>query len=111
MKSKPRALNEVVDSYLQESQVDCVGLWEIAQSAREEMGAETPEEARNLSLMVVGRLYDAGLRPGDYFGRNVVFWPDAGRQAMLDRIEREWVNAGADPNPAEPICYFAPSPK
>ena len=89
MKSKLRALNEVVDSYLQESQVDCVVLWEIAQSAREEMGAETLGEARNLSLMVVGRLYDAGLRPGDYFGRNVVFWPDAGRQAMLDRIERE----------------------
>jgi hypothetical protein len=29
---------------------------------------------------------------------------------MLDRIEREWIAAGADPNLAEPICYFAPRP-
>jgi hypothetical protein len=26
---------------------------------------------------------------------------------MLDRIEREWIKAGGDPNLAEPICYFA----
>jgi hypothetical protein len=30
---------------------------------------------------------------------------------MLDRIEREWIKARADPNLAEPICYFAPRPQ
>jgi hypothetical protein len=30
---------------------------------------------------------------------------------MLDRIEQEWIKAGADPNLAEPICWFAPRPK
>jgi hypothetical protein len=28
----------------------------------------------------------------------------------LDRIEREWIKAGADPNLANPICWFAPRP-
>jgi hypothetical protein len=27
---------------------------------------------------------------------------------MLDRIEREWIKAGEDPNLGEPICWFAP---
>ncbi len=27
------------------------------------------------------------------------YWPDKGGQMMLDRIEREWITAGADPEP------------
>lgn len=107
MKSIIPNLDDVVDDYIKESEVDCVGLWEIAQTAKEEIGATTPEEIRRISLMVVSALYDKGLRPGDYFGKDVMFWPDLGKQAMLDRVERVWINMGSAPNLAEPICYFA----
>ncbi len=103
--------NELIDDFLKESEVDYVGLWELAQASREDLGAKTTAEARELSLKLSARVYEKGLRPGEYWGRDFNYWPDEGCQAMLDRIEREWIAAGADPNLAEPICYFAPRPE
>lgn len=104
-------MDELVDDFIKESSVDYVGLWEVAQTSREDLGAKSTDEARQLSLEVVSRLYKKGLRPGDYWGSGFDYWPDEGCQAVLDRIEREWIKAGADPNLAEPICWFAPRPK
>jgi len=104
------ALDLFVNKCLEESKVDYIGLWQIAQTTYERFGAHTTEEARKLSLEVVLHLYKKGLRPGDYWGGDFDYWPDEGCQAALDRIEREWINAGADPNLAEPICWFAPRP-
>ncbi|HEV7996127.1 MAG TPA: hypothetical protein VGP52_07700 [Stellaceae bacterium] len=104
------ALDRFINECLEESKVDYVGLWQIAQTTRERFGAYTTEDARELSLKVVRRLYEKGLRPGDYWGSDFNYWPDEGCQAALDRIEREWIEAGADPNLAEPICWFAPHP-
>src|SRR6266481_4485170 len=99
-------MNELVEDFIKESEVDFVGLWEIAQASREDLGAQTTEDVRRLSLEIVKQLYENGLRPGDYYlGTRVDYWPDEGCQADLDRIEREWIKAGADPNLAEPICY------
>jgi hypothetical protein len=103
-------INEVVDDFMKESEIDYVGLWEIAHSSREDLGAKTIDEVRRLSSEIVRRLYERGLRPGDYWGRNFDYWPDEGCQAVVDRIEREWIKANADPNPAEPICWFARQP-
>jgi hypothetical protein len=103
------ALEKLVDGYMEESEVDYVGLWQIAGAARRRLGARTTEEARRLSLDVVKRLYENGLRPGDYYlGTRFDYWPEEGYQVVLDRIEREWIKANADPNLAEPICWFAP---
>ncbi len=104
------ALDLFVDECLEESKVDYIGLWQIAQTTRERYGACTTEETRNLSLEIVGRLYHEGLRPGNYGGGVFDYWPDEGCQAALDRIEREWIKTGVDPNLAEPICWFAPRP-
>ena len=104
-------MDALVEDFLREAEVDYVGLWEVAQIAREDLGAKTTEEARDLSLEIVARLYERGLRPGDYWGGDFAYWPDKGCQAALDRIEREWIAAGADPNLAEPICWFAPRPE
>jgi len=105
-------IDDLVNGYFEESAVDFVGLWQIAQASREDLGARTTEEARTLSLEIVKRLYEKGLRPGDYYlGTRFDYWSDEGCQAVMDRIEREWLAAGADPNLAEPICWFAREPR
>ena len=40
-------LQELVDSHLEESKIDYVGLWQIAQGSKEELGADTPDQVRN----------------------------------------------------------------
>jgi hypothetical protein len=105
-------IDDLVNGYFEESAVDFVGLWQIAQASREDLGARTTEEARTLSLEIVKRLYEKGLRPGDYYlGTRFDYWSDEGCQAVMDRIEREWLAAGADPNLAEPICWSAREPR
>jgi hypothetical protein len=105
-------IDDLVNGYFEESEIDYVGLWQIAQASREELGAQTTDKVRKLSLCIVKQLYDKGLRQGDYnLGTRFDYWPDEGCQAVLDRIEREWIKAGTDPNLAEPICYFAPRPQ
>jgi hypothetical protein len=105
-------IDDLVNGYFEESAVDFVGLWQIAQASREDLGARTTEEARTLSLEIVKHLYEKGLRPGDYYlGTRFDYWSDEGWQAVMDRIEREWLAAGADPNLAEPICWFAREPR
>jgi hypothetical protein len=106
------AIEDLVAGYIEEPEIDFIGLWQIAGAVRRRLGALTDEEARNLSLEVVKRLYEKGLRPGDYYlGTRFDYWQDEGCRAVLDRIEREWIAAGADPNLAEPICWFARKPR
>jgi hypothetical protein len=62
------------------------------------------------ALEIVRRLYEKGLRPGNYWGGDFDYWLDEGCQAALDGIEREWIEVDADPNLAEPICWFALGP-
>jgi hypothetical protein len=103
-------ISNIVDGYIEESEIDYIALPQLSTAARRWLGAKTTEEARTLSLELARRLYKKGLRPGDYWGGDFNYWPDEGCQAALDRIEREWIKAGADPNLAEPICWFAPRP-
>lgn len=103
-------LEALVDDFFAESAADYVGLWEIAQSAREDLGAKTTEEALRVSLEIVQRLYEKGLRPGEYWGGPFDYWPEEGCAAMLDRIAREWTALGGDPNLGDPICWFGPEP-
>jgi hypothetical protein len=46
-------MNELVEDFLKESEVDFVGLWEIAQASREDLGAQIGEEVRKFSLEIV----------------------------------------------------------
>jgi hypothetical protein len=104
-------IDRIVNGYLEESAIDHIALPQLASAARWKLGAQTTDEARALALELVRRLYSKGLRPGDYWGGDFEYWPDEGCQAALDRIEREWIEAGADPNLGHPICWFAPRPE
>ncbi|HZU88142.1 MAG TPA: hypothetical protein VE993_02685 [Stellaceae bacterium] len=104
-------MNKIVDEYMNESEVDYIALWQLSQTSRDELGANTTDQARSISLELVRRLYERGLRPGGYWGADFDYWPDEGCQAALERIEQEWIALGHDPNPAEPICWFAPRPE
>jgi hypothetical protein len=100
-------MDEIVDGYVEEAQRDFISLPMVACATWEWLGAKTTGEARKLSLEIAKRLYERGLRPGDPdLGTELDYWPDEGCQAMLERIEREWIAAGRDPNLGFPICWF-----
>jgi hypothetical protein len=98
-------MEEIVDGLYGVVKYDCLSLPHVAFATRK-LGARTPDEIRKMTLDLVSRLYDKGLRPGDLNSRFLDFWPDEGRQTMLDRIEREWIAFGNEPNLGHPICYF-----
>jgi hypothetical protein len=107
MKLSLNKLEAMIDEFVQQSAVDYVGLWEVAKVAREDLGAQTQQEVIEVGLKIAAGLYENGLRAGDYdYGTHMDFWPDEGCQAMLDRIEREWVKLNADPTHLDPICSF-----
>lgn len=91
---------------MRHSEVDAIPLPMLAVDAWQLLGAKTHDDARALTLELVRRLYEKGLRPGDYWGGELEYWPDEGCQAALDRIEREWIAMGEEPNLGEPICWF-----
>jgi hypothetical protein len=100
-------MDELIEGNMREAEIDFIPLPMIACDARQYLGAKTTDEARKLSIEIVKRLYERGLRPGDYdLGPELDYWPDEGCRAMLERIEREWIAAGADPNLEFPICWF-----
>lgn len=101
-------MDEIVDGFLSESEIDFIALPQLVNAARQCLGAHSMDQMRKLTLEMVKRLYKKGLRPGDYdLGSRFDYWPDEGCQTMLDRIEREWIEANEEPNLAEPICWFA----
>jgi hypothetical protein len=100
-------MDEIVDEYLEEAQRDFISLPMLSCAARQWLDARNTEETRKLSLEMAQRLYEHGLRPGDYnLGTELDYWPDEGCEAMLGRIEREWIAAGEDPNLEFPVCWF-----
>jgi hypothetical protein len=111
MKNAIRSVKEIIDGYLRESEIDFIAMPQLASAARRWLGAQTTDQARELSLEMVKQLYENGLRPGNYdLGTRLDFWPDEGCQTALDRIEREWIELGHDPTLGDPICWFGPPP-
>jgi hypothetical protein len=84
---------------VRDAKIDFVALPQIASNVRWKLGARTTDEARELSLKIVMRVYEKGLLPGEYWGGQLDYWPDEGCQAAFDRIEGEWISAGTNPQP------------
>jgi hypothetical protein len=63
----PNQLSEIVDDYMRHAHADYVGLWQIANRIRENLGLADGKEVQQQTLIAVRGLIDRGLRPGDYF--------------------------------------------
>jgi hypothetical protein len=99
--------DDVLEQLVEECHVDHVGLWEIAHAAQLDLGSTTPEQTRELSMRLVGRLLkERGMLVGHPApdGRHFIPWGLPADQA-ISRIEREWSALGRDPNIGE-VAWF-----
>jgi hypothetical protein len=100
---------DVLESLADECQVDHVGLWEVINAARYDLGASTPTETRTTTLELVRSLLDRGMHVGYPApdGKGFVPW-NLSTDMALSRIEQEWAALGRDPNIGEVAWFTAP---
>jgi hypothetical protein len=90
---------------------DYVGLWQIVGRARRLAPDLDDEGVRELVLRVVERALRAGQAEAGGFqgGINKTFVAWSGPpEAIIERISREWVELGADPNIGEIVWLNSP---
>jgi len=98
---------DVLESLAEECHRDHVGLWEIVDAVRFDLGSTSAPETRALTLRLVrGLLFDRGMQVGHPApdGRHFVSWDLPPDQAM-SRIEKEWSALGREPNIGE-VAWF-----
>jgi hypothetical protein len=100
-------VNEIVEDYVRHSQVDYIGLWQIASRIREDLGPIDNAKVRQQTIVVVRRLIEREILAGDYVKSGFRFWDDDNPEAIIARIEKEWDPEHGDPTLANPICWFA----
>jgi len=99
--------DDVLESLAEECHVDHVGLWEIVDAVRSDLGSTNAAETRALTLRLVRRLLsERGMLVGHPApdGRHFVPWDLSPDQAM-SRIEKEWSALGREPNIGE-VAWF-----
>jgi hypothetical protein len=96
-------LDKRMSGWLYEAARDVVGLWELCGAARDDWGAETPEESKPLVLGFVRELLANGVQAVDI--ANGQPWPDQRPVSVLARISREWDALGREPNVPD-IVWF-----
>jgi hypothetical protein len=103
---------DVLESLVEECHVDHVGLWEIINAVRFDLGATTPPEIQALTLRLVRSLLDersmqVGHPTPD--GRHFISW-DLPSDRAVSRIEKEWSALGREPNIGE-VAWFTSGPE
>jgi hypothetical protein len=100
---------DVVESLVEECRVDHVGLWEVINAARYDLGASTPAETQATALQLVRSLLDRGMYIGfpAADGKGFVPW-DVSADGAVRRIEQEWSALGREPNIGEVAWFTAP---
>jgi hypothetical protein len=107
----PELAEEIWAPFRFELTRDYVGLWEIVARARHRAPDLDDDGVRDLVLRVV----DRALRTGDAVaggfqgGINKTFVAWSGPpEAIIERISREWVELGTDPNIGEIVWLNSP---
>lgn len=101
---------EVLNSLVEECRQDHVGLWQIVNAARYDLGASTPAEMRATTLRLVrSLLHDQGIIVGHPTpdGKGFVPW-NVSPEGAIRRIEMEWESLGRDPNIGDVAWFTAP---
>jgi hypothetical protein len=102
--------NEVLETLVEECHRDHVGLWEIVQAVRFDLGADGRAETRAMTLHLVrGLLGERGMQVGHPTpdGRHFVAWDLAPAEAVR-RIEQAWSALGREPNIGEVAWFTSP---
>jgi hypothetical protein len=101
---------DVLDSLVEECHEDHVGLWEIVEAVRLDLGPSSPRETRAMALRLVrSLLHERGMQVGHPApdGRHFVAWDLPADQAV-SRIEKEWSALGREPNIGEVAWFTSP---
>ena len=100
-------LEDVLESLAEECHSDHVGLWEIVDAVRVDLGSRDTCETRGLTLRLVRSLLsERGMQAGHPTpdGRHFVAW-DLSPDQAVDQIEREWLALGREPGIGE-VAWF-----
>ncbi len=98
---------DVLKSLVQECHEDHVGLWEIVDAGRMDLGSADPAETRVKTLELVrSLLQEQGMQVGYPApdGRHFDSW-DLSPEQVLGRSENEWSTLGREPNIGE-VAWF-----
>jgi hypothetical protein len=99
--------NDVLESLAEECHGDHIGLWEIVNAVRFDLGSTSPVETRALTLRLVrSLLQERGIQVGHPApdGRHFVPW-NLPADLALHRIEEAWSALGREPDIGE-IAWF-----
>jgi hypothetical protein len=99
--------DEVLDTLAADCRDDHVGLWQIVNAARHDLGARNSDETRAAALRLVRSLLgERGVRVGHptQDGRRFAAWELAPGQAVR-RIYEEWSAPGREPDIGE-VTWF-----
>lgn len=100
-------LDEVLETLAEECQADHVGLWEIVDAVRCDLGSTDASQTRALTFCLVRSLLcERGMQVGHPAadGRGFVSWHLPPDQA-LSRIDKAWSALGREPNIGE-VAWF-----
>jgi len=81
----------------------------VSSTVRYDCGIDSNEEVKRLTLAVVRRMINLGLRVGNFkFHGDTDFkpWPEHDAESVVARIDREWDPKRGDPTLAKSICWF-----
>jgi hypothetical protein len=99
--------DDVLENLAEECHSDHVGLWEIVEAVRSDLGTTNPIEIQEQTFGLVRALLSKrGMQVGCPApdGRNFVSWQMSPDQAMR-RIAEEWTALGREPNIGE-VAWF-----
>jgi hypothetical protein len=99
--------DDVLERLVEECHIDHVGLWEVVNAVRFDLGSTDPSEMRATTLRLVQRLlHERGMQVGHPTpdGRHFVSWGLSPDQAV-SRIEQEWSALGREPDIGE-VAWF-----
>lgn len=89
-------LERQMQGWMYEAANDVVGLWQLCRAARNDFGAETPEQIKRLVLGFVRDLVAQGVQAINISDGSP--WPDQRLESVIERVSREWDALGREPN-------------